>query len=208
MALYILIVILSIIIHELGHLLTALYFKVKVKAFSVGFGKILLHKTWKGIDWRLSLVPLGGYCDIEERIGQPNSLAEIPYWKQMIIVLAGVTCNLLVAVICYLINFKSIKLGLYIDWIALKAIISSDYYELAIALKGHLFSYPLLQTSMLNMGLAITNLLPLPALDGGFIWLLPLQRKLSQRVYRTIIYVGFTSLMILQFVLIYYWWIK
>lgn len=208
MILYIFIVIFSILIHELGHLFASLLFNVKVKAFSIGFGKVVLHKKWKGIDWRISLLPFGGYCDIEEKIGAKNSLAEIPYWKQMVIILAGVTCNLLVAFTCYLINFKSIKLGFMVDWRVLELLITGNQEQIPYFLYGLNFSVALLQASILNIGLAITNLLPLPALDGGFVWLLPLQKKLPEKVYKGIIYVGFVSLMILQFVLIYYWWFR
>lgn len=40
-------------------------FGVKVESFSLGFGPVLLHKTFFGTDWRLSLLPLGGYCGLK-----------------------------------------------------------------------------------------------------------------------------------------------
>lgn len=48
--------------HELGHFVAAHLFGVKVEAFSVGMGPVLLHHTHKGTDYRLSLIPIGGYC--------------------------------------------------------------------------------------------------------------------------------------------------
>ena len=44
-----------IIFHEFGHFIAAKLFGVKVESFSVGFGPILLHKTFRGTDYRLSL---------------------------------------------------------------------------------------------------------------------------------------------------------
>ena len=51
--------------HELGHFLAAKLFGVKVESFSLGFGPALLHKTIGGTDYRLSLLPLGGYCGMK-----------------------------------------------------------------------------------------------------------------------------------------------
>ena len=48
--------------HELGHFVAARIFGVKVEAFSIGMGPVLLHSTWKETDYRISLIPLGGYC--------------------------------------------------------------------------------------------------------------------------------------------------
>ena len=54
-----------IIFHEFGHFIAAKIFGVKVESFSVGFGPVLLHKTIRGTDYRLSLLPLGGYCGMK-----------------------------------------------------------------------------------------------------------------------------------------------
>ena len=51
-----------VFIHELGHFLASKASGVAVEAFSIGMGPVLLHKEWRGTDWRLSLLPFGGYC--------------------------------------------------------------------------------------------------------------------------------------------------
>lgn len=51
-----------VFLHELGHFIFAKIFHVDVEAFSIGFGPRLLHKTFRGTDYRVSLLPLGGYC--------------------------------------------------------------------------------------------------------------------------------------------------
>lgn len=53
----------AVVVHELAHYLTARSVAVPVRAFSVGIGPVLLRRRWRGTEWRLSLLPLGGYVD-------------------------------------------------------------------------------------------------------------------------------------------------
>ena len=50
-----------IFFHELGHFLVARLFGVGVEKFSLGFGPRIFGKTIGRTDYRLSLIPLGGY---------------------------------------------------------------------------------------------------------------------------------------------------
>ena len=69
------IVVLGIIIfvHEFGHFITAKAFGMRVFIFSFGFGKRLLGFKWGDTDYRLSLVPLGGYVKLE---GEPDDVLD------------------------------------------------------------------------------------------------------------------------------------
>mgnify|MGYP002626629145 CR=1 FL=1 len=103
--------------HELGHFLVARFFSVKVEAFSIGMGPVLLHHTHKGTDYRLSLIPLGGYCAmkgendwrsaIEENKsvieGDADSFYGIHPLKRLLIAFAGPFFNLLFACIAFFI---------------------------------------------------------------------------------------------------------
>ena len=51
--------------HELGHFLAARLCGVKVEAFSIFMGPVLLHKKIGQTDYRLSLLPIGGYCQMK-----------------------------------------------------------------------------------------------------------------------------------------------
>lgn len=51
--------------HELGHFLFARLFGVKVLVFSVGFGKKLFTLNYKGTQYALSIIPLGGYVKLK-----------------------------------------------------------------------------------------------------------------------------------------------
>lgn len=205
MIVYIIAIIISVIFHELAHLVTAVLLKVRVYAFSIGFGKILLSKIWKTIDWRISLIWLGGYCNLEERPNVPNSIYDLSYWKQALIILAGVVVNFVIACICYLLHFKSISYGLWYDWSIIKYIFMCRYDLLF----DFFYMYPiknifLLELSLLNLTLFISNLLPIPPLDGGYLWLFPLRKKLSEWWYEFIIKVGLTIVIGLQIYLVWY----
>ncbi len=54
-----------VIIHELGHFITARKAGVEVEAFSIGFGPRLWGVKKGGIDYRISLIPFGGYVKMK-----------------------------------------------------------------------------------------------------------------------------------------------
>lgn len=54
----------SVGLHELGHMLPAKKFGVPVPVFSLGFGPKLVEKQWGSTAYRLSAIPLGGYVRI------------------------------------------------------------------------------------------------------------------------------------------------
>src|SRR5437588_10987564 len=54
----------AVILHEFGHFLIAKLLGIRVETFSVGFGKRLWGRRWGTTDYRLSLVPLGGYVKL------------------------------------------------------------------------------------------------------------------------------------------------
>lgn len=60
----IVILLVSVMIHELAHYLNARSVGIPVRAFSIGFGPVIWKKRWRGTEWRLSLIPLGGYVDL------------------------------------------------------------------------------------------------------------------------------------------------
>ena len=94
-----------IVVHELGHFLSARALKIAVKEFSVGFGPAL--KQWKGKKhgtlFSLRGIPLGGYCAFyddetdEMTEDDPRRYASARVWKRMIVVVAGAAMNVLLA---------------------------------------------------------------------------------------------------------------
>ena len=56
----------SIFIHELGHMLAALWRNMHVDKFSIGFGHRILSKRWKNIDFIIGWLPFGGYVALPQ----------------------------------------------------------------------------------------------------------------------------------------------
>ena len=194
--------IVTIVVHEFGHLLTAILCKVKVKAFSIGLGKPYLHFKWKNIDWRLTPFLLGGYCDIagENDLKDPQGLLNQRYIKKFIILIAGVLMNSLIAIFAYLWNFGSIKIGLYIDFLCWKALFTHNYNVLNFILHYPNINLFLLQLSVLNSFIAITNLIPIPPLDGGYLWFMAIRNRISNILANLIIYFGIIFLTVIQII--------
>ena len=103
--------IILIFIHELGHYIAARFFGAKVTDFSIGFGKTLFSYTDKNqTKWKFSILPLGGYVKIKglENIFQnvenknidDNSFQSLSLIKQIIILLAGSLFNIISAWLC------------------------------------------------------------------------------------------------------------
>ena len=156
----------TVVAHEAGHLFCAILCKVKVEAFCVGFFKPYLHKKWKGIDWRITPFLLGGYCQLSgENSKIANGFLIQPYHKKLIIALAGVFVNLIIALICYVINYGDIFMGLKLDWLALQVFFTRDFEIMVpyyLAYTPNLFLW---QLSMINIFSCIVNLCPYPSLD-------------------------------------------
>jgi regulator of sigma E protease len=103
---------LAIAIHEFGHFVVALKLGLKVERFSLGFGPALWKKTYKGVEYRISAIPLGGYVSIpdvdpegtkaiEGAKNQENAIEkrEIAPWKELAVAVAGPAMNIVLAVI-------------------------------------------------------------------------------------------------------------
>ncbi|MBM4286479.1 MAG: RIP metalloprotease RseP [Deltaproteobacteria bacterium] len=100
--------------HEFGHFLLAKLLKVRVQVFSLGFPPKLVGKKWGETEYRLSVLPLGGYVKL---LGEnPNeevppgmeaySFMHHPLWHRALIVLAGPAFNLLFAVLALFLIFS------------------------------------------------------------------------------------------------------
>lgn len=123
-ALFYLIILLSVLvlIHEFGHFLAARFFGVGVPVFSLGFGPVLLRKTIGDTEFRLSLVPLGGYVQLFGEDSEQNytvkeremAFCHKKLWKRSIIVAMGVIFNFLFAIAIFSgISFNYGKMVVY-----------------------------------------------------------------------------------------------
>lgn len=71
-----------VFVHEFGHFIVARMTGVSVSAFSIGFGKELWSVTdKKGTVWKISAIPLGGYCQFLGDADESSSTSEIDLSK-------------------------------------------------------------------------------------------------------------------------------
>ena len=104
---------LAIAIHEFGHFIVALKLGLKVERFSIGFGPAIWKKTWRGVEYRISWIPLGGYVMIPDidpegtkaiEGGEGNAELEtgkktISPWKEIAVAVAGPGMNVFLALV-------------------------------------------------------------------------------------------------------------
>lgn len=92
-----------IVVHEFGHFIVAKFFKIRVDVFSVGFGKRLWGVKKGDTDYRVSLIPLGGYVKMagenldEQRTGAEYEFMSKPKWQRFCVAVAGPAMNILTA---------------------------------------------------------------------------------------------------------------
>ena len=71
-----------VFVHEFGHFIIARWTGVSVSAFSIGFGKELWSTTdKKGTVWKISAIPLGGYCQFLGDADESSSTSEVDLSK-------------------------------------------------------------------------------------------------------------------------------
>lgn len=193
---FILVVTLTIALHEYGHYLACRAFKIPVLDFSVGMGKSLFsHRSSSGTVWNVRLIPLGGFVRPSDEMNEASPLAKA------IIALAGPLANIFPFIVLalltgtlmeffnlfwnlYLLSFVIIGDILMLPFQAMSLIgpasamtAASDtgvYGPIGIgaesvaltAQNGPLMAFFVLLFA-LNIGVALFNLLPIPLLDGG-----------------------------------------
>lgn len=91
-----------IILHELGHFMVAKACGVKVNEFAIGMGPAILKKQKGETLYAWRLFPVGGYCAMEgedSESGDERAFNNKSLPKRMMIVLAGITMNLILGFI-------------------------------------------------------------------------------------------------------------
>jgi len=122
-----------ILIHEFGHYAMAKLLGVRVEQFAIGFGKRLVGFRKGETEYRINILPLGGYVKMsgenpmDARSGDPGEFLSHPRWHRFIIAIAGPTMNILFAIglltIVYMVHFEH---PLYLDKPAVVASVRPD----------------------------------------------------------------------------------
>lgn len=102
-------------IHEFGHFFFAKLFKMTVNEFSIGFGPKIVQKEWRKTKYSLRWIPLGGYVAIEGEDAESNdenAFANKAPWKRIIVLVAGVLFNAILASTIFLgVNLTTATYG-------------------------------------------------------------------------------------------------
>lgn len=124
-------------VHEGGHFLAARIFGVFVEKFSIGFGPKILGFKGRQTEYRISLIPLGGYVKMkgenpDEDVDDPEgSFSMLTWWKRMIIAFSGPFANLILAFLILIATFLMGKdyedHGLTIGRIEQSSAITTDF---------------------------------------------------------------------------------
>jgi len=95
-----------VFVHELGHFIAAKRVGIEVETFSLGWGRKIVGFDYKGTNYRLSMLPFGGYCKLkgedpyspQEQRADGTFFAASP-WKRIVTSAAGPLANVLFAVL-------------------------------------------------------------------------------------------------------------
>jgi regulator of sigma E protease len=96
-----------VLVHEFGHFAVAKMCGVYVETFSIGFGKRLFGFKIGDTDYRVSLLPLGGYVKFagdnpgDAPTGKVGEFNSHPRWQRVLIALAGPVANGILAFACF-----------------------------------------------------------------------------------------------------------
>ena len=210
-----------VIIHEGGHFLVAKLCKVKVNEFSIGFGPKIFSKQGKETQYTIRAIPLGGYVKMEgddEKSDHERSFSKASIPKRMAIIVAGAVVNIVFGLTVYAIMFGWQETWNYVIALvdAIKQLVTGQVgvesmvgpvgIGTIISQTSGIYDF-LILLSVISISLGVTNLLPIPALDGGKLLILiveAIRRKpLKQETEAYIQLAGFALLMTLSIIVMY-----
>ncbi|NVK50033.1 MAG: RIP metalloprotease RseP [Cyclobacteriaceae bacterium] len=100
-------------LHELGHLLTAKLFGMRVEKFSIGFPPKIAGFQWGETEYSIGAIPLGGFVKISGMVDesmdteqlssepQPWEFRSKPAWQRLIVMLGGIIVNVITGIIIF-----------------------------------------------------------------------------------------------------------
>jgi membrane-associated protease RseP (regulator of RpoE activity) len=118
---FVLALLISIMLHELGHFLTAKKFGMKVTQFFIGFGQTLWSRVRGETEYGVKAIPLGGFVKITgmtaldevDPADEPRSFRRQPGWQRIIVLVAGSFMHFALAL--FLLFVLAVGLGLEND---------------------------------------------------------------------------------------------
>ena len=136
-------------VHELGHMLTAKYFGMRVEKFSIGFPPKVVGFTKGETEYSIGAIPLGGFVKISGMIDEsldtealskepePYEFRAKPAWQRLIVMMGGIIVNVITGIIIF---------------ISLTYIFGEEYITTKEVNKRGIVAYPLAQKIGLKTG--------------------------------------------------------
>ncbi len=106
----ILMLMLMITVHELGHYLVGKIFKFKINEFSIGMGPAIFKRKMKsGEQFSIRAFPLGGFCAFEgedDDKDDPNAFNNKKPWQRILVLIAGAFMNYVLAILIIILSMS------------------------------------------------------------------------------------------------------
>ncbi len=99
-----------VLVHELGHYIAARKAGITVEEFGIGFPpRVFSWVAKSGTRWSVNAIPLGGFVKMKGESGQdvnaPDSFAAKSLWRRFTVIIAGVAMNLVLAWVLFTVGF-------------------------------------------------------------------------------------------------------
>lgn len=219
-----------IFIHEGGHFAVAKLCNVKVNQFAIGFGPEIFSKIKGDTKYAMRLIPLGGFVSMEgedEASAHEGAFNKASIPKRIAIVMAGAIVNIAFGLIVYFILAATINGSFQTAIDATLKFLGALVESLKLIFTGHVgpndltgpvgiselvshtsgFKEYVYIMAIISVSIGMTNLLPIPALDGGKILLLIIEavrrKPLKQNTEIQIQLIGLSILIGLSVVVTY-----
>lgn len=101
-------------LHELGHLVAAKWFDMRVEQYSIGFPPKIFGVKWKDTVYSVGAIPLGGFVKISGMIDEsldtekmkeepkPWEFRAKPAWQRLIVMMGGIIINVILGIIIFI----------------------------------------------------------------------------------------------------------
>ncbi|MDR1627110.1 MAG: site-2 protease family protein [Spirochaetia bacterium] len=122
-----------VFVHELGHFIAAKLMGIEVEAFSIGWGKKIFSFKRKETEYRVSLLPIGGYCkmkgedamkDAQGIPAEKGSFFGVSPWRRIVVAAAGPGMNFLFAIFAFSLVWL---IGFSYNTFSNRIVLESDY---------------------------------------------------------------------------------
>ena len=101
-------------LHEMGHLIAAKFFNMRVEKFSIGFPPKLFGIKFRDTEYSIGAIPLGGYVKISGMIDESLDTKAMkeppkdyefrakPAWQRLIVMMGGIVVNVILGVVIFI----------------------------------------------------------------------------------------------------------